>query len=177
MSIFKALSPAIDNTYTVQALDAHRLVLHTNDGSPEVLELNLEHVSEAEYVLTYQGEQHPIYIHQMVDRYQVLYQGVYYLLQKQMRGGADSSLHSGDQVQAPLTGKVIQVPATPGQTVAKGDTLVVLESMKMETALVSPRSGVIESVHCQENEQVANEQVLIKLVPLEPTAPAADKGN
>lgn len=177
MSIFKALSPVIDNTYTVHALDADRLVLHTHDGSSEVIELDLEHISGEEYLLTYQGEQHPIYIHQKVDRYQVMYQGIYYVLQKQMRGGSDQSQHSGDQIQAPLTGKVIQVNAAPGQSVTQGDTLVVLESMKMETALVAPRSGIVESVHCEANEQVANEQVLIKLVPLEPIALVADEGN
>ena len=177
MSIFKAISPAIDSSYTVKALDADRLVLCTHNDASEVLELDLEHVAGEEYLLTYQGEQHPIYIHQKVDRYQIMYQGVYSILQKQMRGAADQDVHSGDEILAPLTGKVIQVNAVPGQAVTQGDTLVVLESMKMETALVSPRTGVIESVHCQENEQVGNEQILVKLMPPEPTALAADEGN
>lgn len=169
MSIFKSLSPVLDHTYTVKALDAHRLVLHTDDGPAETLNLALEHVSGAEYLLHHEGEQHPIYIHQKVDRYQIMYQGTYYILQKQMRGAAEQNQHSGDHVQAPLTGKVIQVNAVVGQSVERGDTLVVLESMKMETALVSPRAGIVESVHCSENEQVANEQILVKLSPAEPS--------
>lgn len=177
MSIFKALSPALEQTYTVKALDAHRLVLSTSDASDEVLSLDLEHIAGAEYRISYQGEQSPIYIHQMVDRYQVMYRGTYYLLQKHMRGAVDQNQHSGDQVLAPLTGKVIQVNAVVGQAVERGDTLVVLESMKMETALISPRAGVVHSVHCHENEQVANEQVLVKLVPAESETVTADKGN
>ena len=180
MSIFKALSPALDATYTIKALDAHRLVLSAPDVSDEsgkILSFDLEHVSGAEYRITYEGESSPIYIHQMVDRYQVMYQGVYYMLQKHMRGAADQAQHSGDQVVAPLTGKVIQVNAVVGQTVERGETLVGLESMKMETALSAPRSGIVESVYCHENEQVANEQVLVKLVPSESEAVTADKGN
>jgi acetyl/propionyl-CoA carboxylase alpha subunit len=167
MSIFKSLSPALEHSYTVKALDAHRLVLQSPEKPDEVLSLELEHISGAEYLLKDHGEQHPIYIHQMVDRYQVMYQGIYYILQKHMRGSDEQSQHSGDHVQAPLTGKVIQVNAVIGQAVERGDTLVVLESMKMETALVSPRAGIVESVHCHENEQVANEQILVKLAPAE----------
>jgi 3-methylcrotonyl-CoA carboxylase alpha subunit len=47
-----------------------------------------------------------------------------------------------------MTGKVIQVSATPGRSVAENEVLVVLEAMKMEYRLAAPRAGVVAAVHC-----------------------------
>ena len=164
MAIFKSLSPALSETLQVKALDAERwqVTLGDSDSAQEVT-LQLQHVQGSEYQLTHQGQTHALYVDQQADRFQVLYQGRYYNLQRYF-GTAVEDAHSGDQILAPLTGKVIQVNAEVGQAVQKGDTLVVLESMKMETALAAPRDGVIESVHCQPQDQVANEQVLVQLV-------------
>ena len=54
---------------------------------------------------------------------------------------------NGTPVTAPFAGLLLRVEAKPGTTVAKGATVVVLESMKMETALSAPVGGVVESVH------------------------------
>ncbi|MEZ0306845.1 MAG: acetyl-CoA carboxylase biotin carboxyl carrier protein subunit, partial [Ramlibacter sp.] len=49
----------------------------------------------------------------------------------------------------------------PGTTVARGDTLLVLESMKLEHALAASRDGVIKSVHVEAGQQAATSQVLV----------------
>ena len=49
-------------------------------------------------------------------------------------------------VEVPLTGKIIKVEVEPGDKVKEGDTLVILESMKMENPILSPVDGTITKV-------------------------------
>jgi 3-methylcrotonyl-CoA carboxylase alpha subunit len=57
-------------------------------------------------------------------------------------------------VTAPMPATVVAIHVAPGQTVHAGDTLIVLEAMKMELPLRSPRDGVIKSLHCAKGELV-----------------------
>jgi acetyl/propionyl-CoA carboxylase alpha subunit len=50
---------------------------------------------------------------------------------------------AADTVLAPMPGVVVAVKAAPGDAVARGDVLLVIESMKLETALKAPRDGVV----------------------------------
>ncbi|MGE0579778.1 acetyl-CoA carboxylase biotin carboxyl carrier protein subunit [Reyranella sp.] len=58
-------------------------------------------------------------------------------------GGASAS----DVILAPMPGTVIAVHAAAGAAVARGDTLMVIESMKLETAIKAPRDGTLAAVH------------------------------
>lgn len=51
-----------------------------------------------------------------------------------------------DSVLAPMPGTVVSLDCEPGQTVTAGQVLVVIESMKMQSELVSPRDGVVDRV-------------------------------
>jgi 3-methylcrotonyl-CoA carboxylase alpha subunit/geranyl-CoA carboxylase alpha subunit len=68
---------------------------------------------------------------------------------------------AANELRAPFNGKVIAIKAQPGATVARGDTLLVLESMKLEHALGASRDGVIKSVHVEPGQQAATSQVLV----------------
>lgn len=63
---------------------------------------------------------------------------------KFLRGGP-SAVTQGSAI-APMTGTVVKVFVEPGQTVKEGETLVVMEAMKMEHVIRTPKSGVIEKV-------------------------------
>jgi biotin carboxyl carrier protein len=69
------------------------------------------------------------------------------------------------ELKAPITGVVLSVSATLGQTVQTGEPLMVLEAMKMETVLKSPRDGVISAVHVEAGSQVRTGEVLIEVTP------------
>ena len=77
-------------------------------------------------------------------------------------GGASQGL-----LRATLAGRLIAVHAQAGATVRKGETLLVLESMKMEHAMVAPRDGTVQEVSCVKGEQVMPGKVLVRLQPLE----------
>jgi 3-methylcrotonyl-CoA carboxylase alpha subunit len=68
------------------------------------------------------------------------------------------------RLTAPLPGKLVQVAVEPGQTVAKGDLLLVLEAMKMEHRIHAPHDGVIETVGGGVGDFVPAEAVLVSFV-------------
>ena len=83
-------------------------------------------------------------------------------VQRHARHGAGAS---DDLIEAPMPGVVIAVHAAEGQTVARGDTLVVIESMKLETAIKAPRDGVVATVHVAVGKTFDRAAPLIALVP------------
>ncbi len=66
-------------------------------------------------------------------------------------------------VPSPLSGKVVAVAAAPGKTVAKGDELVTIEAMKMNTFVYAPFDGVIEQVLVANGDGVEEGQGLCKI--------------
>jgi acetyl/propionyl-CoA carboxylase alpha subunit len=69
------------------------------------------------------------------------------------------------EVRAPFAATVVTVSAVPGETVAKGVPLVVLESMKMEHVLAAATSGVVSEVLVAVGDTVADGGSLVRLVP------------
>ena len=55
---------------------------------------------------------------------------------------------------SPMPASVVAIHVTPGQVVAEGDTLIVLEAMKMELPIRAPRNGVVKTVACVKGEIV-----------------------
>ena len=68
---------------------------------------------------------------------------------------------SGDPVNAVLAGNIFKVHVSPGMTVAEGDPLLVVEAMKMETVISSPKSGTVTEVMVREGDAVAVGDTLV----------------
>jgi biotin carboxyl carrier protein len=66
-------------------------------------------------------------------------------------------------VRAPMPGKVVKILCKPGDRVAAGAGLVVVEAMKMENELRSPREGTVETIHVKEGQPVEGQESLITL--------------
>ena len=64
-------------------------------------------------------------------------------------------------LKSPMPGLIINVPVTTGEAVTKGQTLVILESMKMENELKSPRDGVVLRVETSAGASVEKGQALV----------------
>lgn len=69
----------------------------------------------------------------------------------------------GEPVAAPLAGNVVKVQVKPGQRVSEGESIVVLEAMKMETSVSAPSDGTIVEVRVKAGDSCAVGDVLVTL--------------
>jgi len=68
----------------------------------------------------------------------------------------------GNQVLAPMPGRIVLVKARPGDQVEEGQELLVMEAMKMELALKAPRAGTIDSIGAAQGDFVEADAVLVR---------------
>ena len=80
---------------------------------------------------------------------------------------ADRATGTGNQALAPMHGVIVAINVKAGDEVSEGDTLVVLEAMKMENHVRSPRAGNVALIRCGTGIAVSVGQVLIELTPIE----------
>lgn len=74
---------------------------------------------------------------------------------------ARGNLHSGEaSVQAPMPGLVVGIPIEAGAAVNEGQTVIVLEAMKMENDLPAPITGQVKEIHASVGQTVEQGQVL-----------------
>jgi len=66
-------------------------------------------------------------------------------------------------IEAPLTGNIWKILVSEGQTVEPGDTLIIMESMKMEINVDTLFPGIVTKIMVQEEDAVQAEQVLVVL--------------
>lgn len=66
-------------------------------------------------------------------------------------------------VQSEVTGTVWKVEKSPGDQVAEGDVIMILESMKMEIPVEAPASGVLKEITVAPEDAVEEDQVLCKI--------------
>ena len=69
----------------------------------------------------------------------------------------------GTEIPSPLAGKVVEVKVSAGQQVAQGDTVMVLEAMKMNTLVTAPSSGQIANVYVTSGDMVEEGQALVAI--------------
>lgn len=74
-----------------------------------------------------------------------------------------STSGDGTKVTAPMAGTILSISVSPGQEVAKGETLIILEAMKMENEIVAPQDGVVGGVFVSVNERVESDHVLLTI--------------
>ncbi len=75
---------------------------------------------------------------------------------------ASKDAAGGNQVIAPMPGRIVLVKAKAGDSVEQGDELLVMEAMKMELALKAPRAGIIDSINATQGEFVEADAVLVR---------------
>ncbi len=73
---------------------------------------------------------------------------------------ARSEVEGRQQVTAPMPGKVIRILVQAGDRVEAGQGLLVVEAMKMQNEIRSPKSGIMERLHVKEGQPVNAGEVL-----------------
>jgi len=79
------------------------------------------------------------------------------------RASGDAGAAAGGPIRAPMPGKVVELPVAAGDTVTRGDTVVVVEAMKLRTALTAGADGTVGAVHCALGDQVAAGDTLVEI--------------
>lgn len=81
--------------------------------------------------------------------------------------GADGAGGGRDEVLAPMPGAVVEVHKAAGDAVTRGEAVLTIESMKLQTTLVAPRDGVLVAVLKGEGDTFEKDEVVARLAPVE----------
>jgi biotin carboxyl carrier protein len=153
--------------YNIEIIDEHHVAI---DG--RVLSVNFESVSgQPVFSLIIDGKSFEAYVYESEDGMQVLLRGRLYHLtvederEKRLRAAAGAGAADTDEfhLKAPMPGLVVAVQVSDGDTVEKGQTLVILESMKMQNELKSPKSGKVSRIRVKPGEKVEQRQTLLSV--------------
>lgn len=151
--------------YTVEILDERHVKI--ND---QVIEVDLTNLDDQPlYSLLANGKSFEAFVYPHEGQWQVLVRGTLYEVlvvderEHRLRRQAGGKVaESGPfTLKAPMPGLIVAVPVAEGQEVKKGDVLVILESMKMQNELKSPRDGVVTRVRVKAGDSVEQHAALV----------------
>lgn len=89
-----------------------------------------------------------------------------------LAGATRKDASHGGAIRAPMAGRIVALPVTIGETVRKGEPLLVLEAMKMEHPALAPMDAVVTAVWFAQGAQVTAGALVLELTAL-PATPAA----
>lgn len=146
--------------FNITPSDAAALdVVHEHDGIHHLLANGRAHraeLIEADYInhnytIRVDGTKYTVHLN---DQYERLIQQLGLTI-----GGSQKQ----NTVKAPMPGLVLNVMVSPGQTVHKGDTLLILEAMKMENVIKAIGDGVVKSVAVEKGMAVEKGHLLLEM--------------
>ncbi len=70
---------------------------------------------------------------------------------------------SGELLTAPMPGTILDIKVSEGQTVKAGELILILEAMKMENEIVSPKDGVVNKIHTSKSSTVSTGEPLVTI--------------
>ncbi len=152
----------------VDILDEHHVSV---DGV--LYEFDFEQVGDQPvFSLIVNGQSHDAMVYQEDDRWQVLLQGKLYSAivederEKRLRAALGGGPAESDEffLKAPMPGLVVSVPVVAGQSIEKGDVLLILESMKMQNELKAPRAGKVARLRVKPGDRVEKRETLLSVV-------------
>jgi acetyl-CoA/propionyl-CoA carboxylase biotin carboxyl carrier protein len=82
---------------------------------------------------------------------------------KRKGGKSSGSAASGDSVTSPMQGTIVKVAVEEGQEIGEGDTVVVIEAMKMEQPLKAHKAGTVTSLNASVGETVSSGAVICEI--------------
>jgi biotin carboxyl carrier protein len=129
----------------------------------EVLRADAEH---GKLDLLIDGERVTVYVSSENAKRWVTINGQTFVLTKSSgaRKSGDGHHHAAGELTAPMPGQIRAVNVSEGDVVTKGQTLMILEAMKMEIRIQSPMEGMVKSLAVKVGQTVEREQVLTEIV-------------
>jgi biotin carboxyl carrier protein len=80
----------------------------------------------------------------------------------QAAAGSPAPANGDDAIRVPMPGVVVRIKVEAGQKVRAGDTVMILESMKMENNIVAPKDGVIQKICVKEGQDIPEYEVIME---------------
>lgn len=138
----------------------------------EKREIDLLPLSPSLYNLLMQNKSQDLVVDERDGEYQVMLGGRLYtgeVLDERAQLLAATSTGAGASsgeisIKSPMPGLVVAIPVSEGQEVKGGQTVIILESMKMQNELKSPRDGVVARVNAQAGQSVEQGKLLVTIV-------------
>jgi len=129
------------------------------------VEVEIVHAQDGRLDILIDGQRVTAYISSENSRRWVTVNGQTIVLTKSsgMRKGAHGHHHAAGELTAPMPGQVRAVNVKEGDTVTKGQTLLVLEAMKMEIRIHALLDGMVKKLFVHQGQAVEREQVLIEI--------------
>jgi len=164
----KYITTVGDKEYLVEIVDEKHISING-----KIVEVDFESVSgQPVYSLIVDGKSHESYVQQGDDNWQVLLRGRLYPVtvederEKRLRAAAGSDVaESGEfHLKSPMPGLVVAIPFEEGQEIKKGQVILILESMKMQNELKSPRDGTMGRIRVKMGESVEQKQTLLSVL-------------
>ena len=132
----------------------------------KTLSVEILHIESGKLDLAIDGERVTAYISSDGAKRWVTVNGQTFVLTKQT--GARKSVgghhHAAGELTAPMPGQIRAVNVKEGDAVTKGQTLLVVEAMKMEIRIQVPMDGIVKSLAVKVGQTVEREQALIEIV-------------
>lgn len=163
----KYIATVEDKQFEIEVVDDR----HVRVGD-RLVEVNFESVSgQPVYSLIVDGKSYESYVYSGDEDWQVLLRGRQFQVnvederEKRLKAAAGGGVAEGGEfhLKAPIPGLVVAISVAEGQEVKKGDVLIILESMKMQNELKSPRDGTVSQIKIKAGESVEQKQVLLNL--------------
>ena len=154
--------------YIVDILDEHRVSVDGVTYQMDFMPIGDQPV----YSLVVDGQSFDAHVYPNEDTWQVLFHGTRFTAsvederEKRLRAALAGRVaeHEDYHLKAPMPGMVVSIPVQEGQMIQKGEVLVVLESMKMQNELRSPRDGKVTRLRVKIGDRVELKETMLSVV-------------
>ena len=162
------LTTIAEKEYLVEIIDDHHVSV---DGVNYLIDFEAVG-NQPVYTLLVDGQSYDAHVYPDEDVWQVLFHGSMFSAlvederEKRLRAslGGGVAEHEEYHLKAPMPGLVVAVPVSEGQAIQKGEVLLILESMKMQNELKSPRAGNVSRVRVKPGDRVEQKETMLSVV-------------
>ena len=157
-----------EKEFLVEIIDEQHVII---DDKP--FTIDFQAVSDQPvYSMLIDGQSYEAFVYPGEDSWQIILHGDQYAAlvederERRLRSAGAGGIIEGVEfhLKAPMPGLVVVIPVFEGQIVNKGDVLVILESMKMQNELRSPRGGTVARVKVKPGDSVEQRQTILSVV-------------
>jgi biotin carboxyl carrier protein len=154
--------------YLIEIVDEHHIIVNGRKLTVDFNSISGQPV----YSLLVDGKSFEGFVYPGETEWEVLLMGRQFPVavederEKRLRAAAGGSVSEAGEyhLRAPMPGMVVSIPVEEGQAIEKGDVLLILESMKMQNELKSPRAGTVGRVRVKTGESVEQRQTLLSVI-------------